>query len=150
MLPRSEFNPEIPNTALVKLPPTKSPYSSQITDAYVPSDQITMYAGSVLSIPMSYQDDDVDNEDSLVPLRTAPDYVIEGKPGIISHLILHNRHHILTKDTNGEITMWDLTKVNVSSSTYSTVLPIVYLLVRSNQKLWKERFRRRRSRSQQS
>lgn len=70
-----------------------------------------MYAGSVLSIPISYQDDDLDNEDSLTPLRTAPDYVIAGKPGITSHLILHNRRHLLTKDTNGEIAMWDLTKV---------------------------------------
>ncbi|KAL0135275.1 WD domain-containing protein [Mucor lusitanicus] len=110
VLPRSEFNPEIPNSALVKLPPAKSAYSSQVADAFVASDQITMYAGSVLSIPISYQDDDLDNEDSLTPLRTAPDYVIPGKPGITSHLILHNRRHLLTKDTNGEITMWDLTK----------------------------------------
>lgn len=110
-MPRSEFNPEIPNSALVKLPPAKSAYSSQVADAFVASDQITMYAGSVLSIPISYQDDDLDNEDSLTPLRTAPDYVIPGKPGITSHLILHNRRHLLTKDTNGEITMWDLTKV---------------------------------------
>ncbi|GAN06004.1 WD domain-containing protein [Mucor ambiguus] len=110
VLPRSEFNPEIPSSALVKLPPAKSAYSSQAADAFVASDQITMYAGSVLSIPISYQDDDLDNEDSLTPLRTAPDYVIPGKPGITSHLILHNRRHLLTKDTNGEIAMWDLTK----------------------------------------
>jgi len=114
VLPRSEFNPEIPSSALIKLPPAKSAYSPQVADAFVASDQITMYAGSVLSIPISYQDDDLDDEDSLTPLRTAPDYVIPGKPGITSHLILHNRRHLLTKDTNGEITMWDLTKVNLS------------------------------------
>ncbi|KAG2236102.1 hypothetical protein INT48_006118 [Thamnidium elegans] len=109
VLPRSQFNPEIPSSALIKLPPAKS-YASQVPDSYVASDTLTMYAGSVLSIPISYQDDDADNEEPLVPLRTAPDYVIEGKPGITAHLILHNRRHILTKDTNGEVTMWDLTK----------------------------------------
>ncbi|KAI8078256.1 WD40-repeat-containing domain protein [Gilbertella persicaria] len=110
LLPRSKLNPEIPSSALIKLPMAKSPYTSHIPDSYVPSDQITMYAGSVLSIPISYQDDDLDNQSSLVPLRSEPDDVIPGKPGIISHLILHNRRHILTKDTNGEVTLWDLTK----------------------------------------
>lgn len=110
-LPRSEFNPEIPPSALIKLPPVKGSYGSQGPDSFVASDSITMYAGSVLSIPISYADDEGDNEKTLVPLRSAPDYVIEGKAGIISHLILHNRRHILTKDTNGEITLWDLTKV---------------------------------------
>lgn len=111
VLPRSEFNPEIPVSALVKLPPAKGSYGSQVPESFVASDTITMYAGSVLSIPISYQEEDVDNEDSLIPLRSSPDSVIEGKAGIISHLVLHNRRHILTKDTNGEITMWDLTKV---------------------------------------
>ncbi|CAO3645376.1 unnamed protein product [Mucor hiemalis] len=110
-LPRSVFNPEIPSSALIKLPPVKGSYGSQQgPDSFVASDSITMYAGSVLSIPISYADDEGDNEETLVPLRNAPDYVIEGKAGIISHLILHNRRHILTKDTNGEITLWDLTK----------------------------------------
>ncbi|OBZ91909.1 hypothetical protein A0J61_00044 [Choanephora cucurbitarum] len=109
-LPRSKFNPEIPTSALIKLPTPTSPYSSQMPDAYVPSDQLTMYAGSVLSMPISYHEDDLNNEDSLIPLRSTPDDAIAGKPGIISHLVLQNRRHILTKDTNGEITMWDLTK----------------------------------------
>jgi WD repeat-containing protein 48 len=110
-LPRSEFNPEIPSSALIKLPPAKGSYGSQGPDSFVASDSITMYAGSVLSIPISYQDEDVDNGETLVPLRSSPNYVIEGKAGITSHLVLHNRRHILTKDTNGEITMWDLAKV---------------------------------------
>lgn len=70
-----------------------------------------MYAGSVLSIPISYQEEDVDNESNLVPLRSEPDDIIHGKPGIVSHLVLHNRRNILTKDTNGEVSMWDLIKV---------------------------------------
>ncbi|KAI7898188.1 WD40-repeat-containing domain protein [Cokeromyces recurvatus] len=90
VLPRSEFNPEIPSTALAKLPPSKSSYLSPLPDSFVPSDQLTMYAGSVLSIPISCQDEELDNEESLIPLRTKPDYVI--------------------RDTNGEIAMWDLTK----------------------------------------
>jgi WD repeat-containing protein 48 len=128
-LPRSDFNPEIPNSALVKLPPAKSAYSSQVTDAFVASDQITMYAGSVLSIPISYQDDDLDNEDSLIPLRTTPDYVIPGKPGITSHLILHNRRHLLTKDTNGEVSMWDLTKVILSYNLFFDLIVLTFMII---------------------
>lgn len=127
-MPRSDFNPEIPSSAIVKLPPAKSAYSSQVADAFIASDQITMYAGSVLSIPISYQDDDLDNEDSLTPLRTTPDYVIPGKPGITSHLILHNRRHLLTKDTNGEISMWDLTKVT-SSYDFFNLIVLTFIMI---------------------
>lgn len=133
VLPRSQFNPEIPSSALIKLPPAKS-YASQVPDSFVASDTLTMYAGSVLSIPMSYQDDEPDNEEPLVPLRTGPDYVIEGKPGITAHLILHNRRHILTKDTNGEVTMWDLTKVSCTRLKKGRCLIILYILVYSSQK----------------
>jgi WD repeat-containing protein 48 len=126
VLPRSEFNPEIPASALVNLPPAKGSYGSQAPDSYVASDTITMYAGSVLSIPISYQEEEVDTQDSLVPLRSAPDSVIEGKAGIISHLVLHNRRHILTKDTNGEITLWDLTKV------LDIILPLIIDWMMSN------------------
>ncbi|CAO3698779.1 unnamed protein product [Rhizopus stolonifer] len=128
ILPRSDSNPEIPPKAIVKLQPAKDSFSSPIRNSYIASDQITVYAGSVLSIPVSYHEDDIDNQDTIVPLRNAPDYVIEGmytskristemliknfigRPGIVSHLMLQNRCQVLTKDTNGEVTMWDLIK----------------------------------------
>lgn len=79
ILPRSEFNPEIPPKATIKLQPAKDAYTSSVRDSYIASDQITMYAGSVLSIPVSYHEDEMDNQDTLVPLRNAPDYTIQGK-----------------------------------------------------------------------
>ncbi|EIE87749.1 hypothetical protein RO3G_12460 [Rhizopus delemar RA 99-880] len=112
ILPRSEFNPEIPPKATIKLQPAKDAYTSSVRDSYIASDQITMYAGSVLSIPVSYHEDEMDNQDTLVPLRNAPDYTIQGKPGIVSHLMLQNRCHILTKDTNGEAITVQLHKSN--------------------------------------
>lgn len=78
ILPRSDSNPEIPPKAIVKLQPAKDSFSSPIRNSYIASDQITVYAGSVLSIPVSYHEDDIDNQDTIVPLRNAPDYVIEG------------------------------------------------------------------------
>jgi WD repeat-containing protein 48 len=96
---------------MIKIPSVKGAYAAN-TDSFIASDSLTMYAGSVLSIPISYQDEEPDNDEALIPLRTSPDYIIAGKPGITSHLVLHNRRHVLTKDTNGEITMWDLAKVN--------------------------------------
>ncbi|CAO3678603.1 unnamed protein product [Rhizopus microsporus] len=107
ILPRSNFNPEVPAKAMIKLPPAKDTFSASIRDSYIASDQLTMYAGSVLSIPISYHEDE-DNQDTLVPLRSEPDSVIRGGSGIVSHLMLQNRIHVLTKDTNGEVTMWDL------------------------------------------
>lgn len=50
-------------------------YHSQIIDT---ADNLTLYAGSVMSIPISYQDDDMDSDESLLPIRDSPDSVIEG------------------------------------------------------------------------
>ncbi|KAI8875796.1 WD40 repeat-like protein [Backusella circina FSU 941] len=109
VLPRSDFNTDIPPTSLIKIPSVKGAYAAN-TDSFIASDSLTMYAGSVLSIPISYQDEETDNDETLIPLRASPDSIIPGKPGITSHLVLHNRRHVLTKDTNGAITMWDLAR----------------------------------------
>ncbi|KAI8882025.1 WD40 repeat-like protein [Backusella circina FSU 941] len=111
VLTRSDYNIDIPTSALVQLPPQPGVYFPQASDSYIAgSDSLTLYAGSVLSIPISYQEDDQDEDEELTPLRSTPDCVIEGKPGITSHTILRDRRLLLTKDTNGEITLWDLTK----------------------------------------
>jgi WD repeat-containing protein 48 len=112
VLPRSDYNIDIPTSALAQLPPQPGVYFPQASDSYIAgSDSLTLYAGSVLSIPISYQEDHQDEDEGLIPLRSTPDCVIQGKPGITSHLILHDRRLLLTKDTNGEISLWDLTKV---------------------------------------
>jgi WD repeat-containing protein 48 len=93
ILPRSNFNPEVPTKAMIKLPPAKDTFSASIRDSYIASDQLTMYAGSVLSIPISYHEDE-DNQDTLVPLRSEPDSVIRGKikSNNLFIIISHNIH----------------------------------------------------------
>ncbi|KAI9253221.1 WD40-repeat-containing domain protein [Sporodiniella umbellata] len=102
VLPRSDLNPEIPAKSIIKLQPDKDIFSSPARNSYIASDQTTVYAGSVLSIPVSYHEENDDDQDSIAPLRHDPDYTIEGRPGIVSHLMLQNRCQVLTKDTNGE------------------------------------------------
>ncbi|CAO3616929.1 unnamed protein product [Cunninghamella blakesleeana] len=109
-LPRSIYNVDIPSTAIVDLPPTQTPYSAQAQEHYIANDSLTLYAGSVMSIPMSYNDDDDESVESLTPLRETPDQIIEGNHGITAHLSLQNRLHILTKDTTGEVALWDIVR----------------------------------------
>lgn len=45
-----------------------------------------------------------------VPFRTGPDYTIEGQHGLVKHATLNDRRRVLTVDTAGEVTMWDLLK----------------------------------------
>ena len=45
-----------------------------------------------------------------VPFRTVPDYTIEGQHGLVKHATLNDRRRVLTVDTAGEVTMWDLLK----------------------------------------
>ena len=40
-----------------------------------------------------------------------PDETIEGQNGLIKHVMLSDRRRVLTLDTAGEVTMWDLLKV---------------------------------------
>lgn len=44
------------------------------------------------------------------PLRSHPDYSIEGQNGLIKHVMLNDRKRVLTLDTAGEVVMWDLLK----------------------------------------
>lgn len=45
------------------------------------------------------------------PLHDLPDETIEGQNGLIKHVMLNDRRRVLTLDTAGEVTMWDLLKV---------------------------------------
>ena len=49
----------------------------------------------------------------IVPLRDLPDETIEGQNGLIKHVMLNDRRRVLTLDTAGEVTMWDLLKVGL-------------------------------------
>lgn len=46
-----------------------------------------------------------------IPFHDLPDETIEGQNGLIKHVMLNDRRRVLTLDTAGEVTMWDLLKV---------------------------------------
>ncbi|CAG8559242.1 4557_t:CDS:10, partial [Acaulospora colombiana] len=82
----------IPSSALIKLTSTGVAMDSEIATLH-----------SVIMDDM----ENLDNEDS-VPVRSVPDYVLEGQHGLIKHCILNNRRHILTVDSSGEVALWDI------------------------------------------
>ena len=50
-----------------------------------------------------------------IPFHDLPEETIEGQNGLIKHVMLNDRRRVLTLDTAGEVTMWDLLKVNQGS-----------------------------------
>lgn len=53
----------------------------------------------------------------IIPFHDLPRETIEGQNGLIKHVMLNDRRRVLTLDTAGEVTMWDLLKV----STYCNI-----------------------------
>lgn len=49
----------------------------------------------------------------VIPYHRLPQETIEGQNGLIKHVMLNDRRRVLTLDTAGEVTMWDLLKVRV-------------------------------------
>lgn len=47
---------------------------------------------------------------ALVPVNTQPAFVIPGSPGIVQHEILNSRRHVLTKDAEGTVKLWEITR----------------------------------------
>lgn len=50
-------------------------------------------------------------QQAFMPLRTAPVEIIKGQNGLIKHVLLNDRRHVLTLDTSGEVVMWDILRV---------------------------------------
>ncbi|XP_054808722.1 uncharacterized protein LOC129310787 isoform X2 [Prosopis cineraria] len=44
------------------------------------------------------------------PFYKKPTLTIAGTPGIVTHEVLNNRRHVLTKDTAGSVKLWEITK----------------------------------------
>ena len=44
----------------------------------------------------------------IIPFHDLPEETIEGQNGLIKHVMLNDRRRVLTLDTAGEVTMWDL------------------------------------------
>ena len=57
---------------------------------------------------MDFEDREVSTD--AVPLRSIPDEVILGRPGLVRSLMLNDRQHVLTVDTEGEVAAWNIIK----------------------------------------
>jgi WD repeat-containing protein 48 len=42
------------------------------------------------------------------PLRSSPDEVIAGRPGLVRSLMLNDRQHVISVDTEGEVAVWNI------------------------------------------
>ncbi|KAK8250398.1 WD repeat protein-like protein [Phyllosticta capitalensis] len=50
----------------------------------------------------------MEDDHGVLPVRGLPDFTIEGQNGLIKHVLLNDRRRVLTLDTAGEVTLWDL------------------------------------------
>ncbi|KAH9865836.1 hypothetical protein J1614_009423 [Plenodomus biglobosus] len=48
------------------------------------------------------------DHNTVAPVRSLPDFTIEGQNGLIKHHLLNDRRRVLTLDTAGEVMLWDL------------------------------------------
>ncbi|KAK8858907.1 hypothetical protein IAR55_003138 [Kwoniella newhampshirensis] len=55
---------------------------------------------------LDFEDREIASE--AVPLRTEPDEVIAGRSGLVRSLLLNDRQHVLTVDTEGEVAAWNI------------------------------------------
>ncbi|UPX10907.1 uncharacterized protein EKO05_0001542 [Ascochyta rabiei] len=91
--------PKIPGKALLRLSNTapypqlfaKDPDTSTLASTRKPAEVLTTAEHT-----------------GIVPVRSAPDFCIEGQNGLMKHHLLNDRRRVLTMDTAGECMLWDL------------------------------------------
>lgn len=109
----------IPYDSLVSLGLPDSPYSFGFSHAHRSgdvNDNKSIISNGVPAFKQTpaqrarerFQDREIAAE--AVPLRTQPEEVIEGKPGLIRSVILNDRQHVLTVDTEGQVAVWNIIK----------------------------------------
>ena len=62
---------------------------------------------------LSHVEDYCDNEEvrELRPVMTQPDWTIKGGPAIKTYAVLNDKRHVLTRDTEENVALWDILKV---------------------------------------
>ncbi|KAG9202892.1 hypothetical protein G6514_003915 [Epicoccum nigrum] len=91
--------PKIPGKALLRLSNTapypqlftKDPDSSTLASTRKPTESHTSA-----------------EHNGIIPVRSAPEFCIEGQNGLMKHHLLNDRRRVLTMDTAGECMLWDL------------------------------------------
>ena len=68
-------------------------------------DASTIYSGTSRKMSEVIVDTDLG---IITPYHQLPDETIEGQNGLIKHVLLNDRRRVLTLDTAGDVTMWDL------------------------------------------
>ena len=68
-------------------------------------DASTIYSGTSRKLSEAVIDSDLG---IITPYHQLPDETIEGQNGLIKHVLLNDRRRVLTLDTAGDVTMWDL------------------------------------------
>lgn len=65
---------------------------------------------------LSHVEDYCDNDDEqeLRPVMGQPDWSIRGGPSIKQYTILNDKRHLLTRDTEENVVLWDILKVGVA------------------------------------
>ncbi|KAK8391797.1 hypothetical protein O3P69_017437 [Scylla paramamosain] len=61
---------------------------------------------------LSHVEDYCDNEEvrELRPVMTQPDWTIKGGPAIKTYAVLNDKRHVLTRDTEENVALWDILK----------------------------------------
>ena len=65
----------------------------------------TTYSGTSRKMSEALSDSDFG---ITIPYHELPDETIEGQNGLIKHVLLNDRRRVLTLDTAGDVTLWDL------------------------------------------
>lgn len=65
---------------------------------------------SVVSLSLDNTSISAHSAESLEPIRTTPEATIKGQAGLIAHNMLSDRTRVLTRDTEGRVKLWDITK----------------------------------------
>lgn len=101
-------SPESPESAVTKIPlsavlrlSVTSPFPTRPSDSASPSQSSPFRPDGNLDPDLSLS----------VPIRDLPVETVEGKNGLIKHIMLNDRKRVLTLDSIGEIVLWDLLKV---------------------------------------
>ena len=93
--------PKIPLTCVLRISNNAPMPGQKLRDI----EASTIYSGT--SRKMSEPHVDIDFR-IVTPYHQLPDETIEGQNGLIKHVLLNDRRRVLTLDTAGEVTMWDL------------------------------------------
>ncbi|KAF2739819.1 WD repeat protein-like protein [Polyplosphaeria fusca] len=100
--PTNGVVPKIPFKALLRMSNT-APFP-----LFSANDAETTTAHSIASTRKPSEALTVADTGLVVPCRALPDFSIEGQNGLIKHVLLNDRRRVLTLDTAGEVTLWDL------------------------------------------